>query len=325
MNQDIFVLVEHLQNQVLEISYMLAAQARQIVGKTGGKVVAVLLGANPSGLVKDLAVDEVLCFDHPALEFFTSETYQIVLADLLGKTTPGMLLFGETSMGAETAAGLSARLNLPVISSCASIQPSPNGFNYTCKICAGKLMAEGEIPADQTTLVTLLAGAFKAEAGKSQTPPKITPMAVPDLSALKIKVKQIIASDQTDVDIAKEAILVSVGRGIQQKDNIELAEELAEALGGVVCGSRPVIDQGWLSPSRLVGKSGKAVKPKIYLALGISGAPEHVEAITGSELIVAINTDPASPIFNLAKYGATIDLLELLPTLSEQIRQEKGN
>jgi electron transfer flavoprotein alpha subunit len=111
-----------------------------------------------------------------------------------------------------------------------------------------------------------------------------------------------------------------VGRGIQQEANLESAEELASALGGAICGSRPVVDQGWLPTSLLVGKSGKSVKPKVFLAIGISGAPEHVEGITGSEIIIAINTDPAAPIFDVAKYGANVDLFELVPTLTEKLQ-----
>jgi electron transfer flavoprotein alpha subunit len=120
-------------------------------------------------------------------------------------------------------------------------------------------------------------------------------------------------------------LIIAVGRGIQNKDNIELAEELAQAIGGVVCGSRPVIDQGWLPISRLVGKSGKQVKPKVYFAMGISGAPEHVEAITQSDTIIAINTDPKAPIFDVAKYGVETDLFDLVEALTEQVRQAKQN
>ncbi len=123
------------------------------------------------------------------------------------------------------------------------------------------------------------------------------------------------------MDIAKEQFLVSVGRGIQLKDNIEMAKELAAALGAQVSASRPIVDQGWLPTSRLVGKSGKRVKPKVYLALGISGAPEHVEGMGESDTIIAVNTDPNAPIFNVAKYGTTADLLELVPALIEKAKQ----
>ncbi len=145
------------------------------------------------------------------------------------------------------------------------------------------------------------------------------------LESLRVTLANYIEPESGDVDIAKEPVLVSVGRGIQNQDNIVLAEDLAKALGGAVSGSRPVIDQGWLATSRLVGKSGKHVKPKIYLALGISGAPEHAEAITDSNTIIAINTDPAAPIFNIAKYGAEIDLFDLVEVLTAQVKAAKGS
>jgi electron transfer flavoprotein alpha subunit len=118
--------------------------------------------------------------------------------------------------------------------------------------------------------------------------------------------------------------VIAVGRGIQTEDNIELAQDLADLLGGVVAGSRPVVDQGWLSTSRLVGKSGKRVKAKLYLTLGISGAPEHVEGITGSETIIAINSDPAAPIFGVAKYGVNVDLFDLIDPLINTVKESKG-
>ncbi len=127
-----------------------------------------------------------------------------------------------------------------------------------------------------------------------------------------------------DVDITQHDLLVAVGRGIQQKDNLELAEELAQALGGAVCASRPVVDHGWLPPTRQVGKSGMTVKPKLYLALGISGAPEHQEGMKGAELIIAVNTDSKAPIFDVAHFGAEVDVLELLPALTQAIQAKKG-
>lgn len=141
---------------------------------------------------------------------------------------------------------------------------------------------------------------------------------------MRVTLKKYIEPEAGDVDISRESVLVGVGRGIQRQDNLELAEELAEALGGEVCGKRPVIDQGWLPVSGLVGKSGKAVKPKLYLALGISGALMHTEAMSDSEMIIAVNTDPEAPIFDLAKYGAEADILALIPALTEKVRQVKG-
>ena len=143
----------------------------------------------------------------------------------------------------------------------------------------------------------------------------------PQFEGLRITVNSYIEPEAGDVDISVEPILISVGRGIQSEDNIEVAEELAEVMGGVVSASRPVVDQGWLPATRLVGKSGYQVKPKVYLALGISGAPEHSESITGSDVIIAINTDPAAPIFNIAKYGVVEDIFDLVPVLTEKIEE----
>ena len=181
-------------------------------------------------------------------------------------------------------------------------------------------MAEGDIPMP-TALITMIPGGYKADQGRSSQTPAITSIAAPALDSLRVTLKQYVEPEVGD--IAKENMLVSVGRGIQNKDNIELADELANALGGTVCASRPVVDQGWLPTSRLVGKSGKLVKPKIYLALGISGAPEHVEGMGESDVIIAVNTDPNAPIFNVAKYGTTVDMFDLLPVLIEKIRQAK--
>ena len=185
-------------------------------------------------------------------------------------------------------------------------------------------MAEGDLPVP-TAIVTMVPGGYKPEQGQSSQSPEVTPVSAPGLDDLRVSLKQYIEPEAGDVDISIEPLLIAVGRGIQNQDNISLADELAETLGGVVCGSRPVVDQGWLPTSRLVGKSGKIVKPKVYLALGISGAPEHAESISGSDVIIAINTDPAAPIFNLAKYGTTADLFDVVPILTDKVRQAKGS
>ena len=139
-----------------------------------------------------------------------------------------------------------------------------------------------------------------------------------------MRLKRYVEPEPGDVDLAKQDVLVAVGRGIQSKDNIALAEELARSLGGAVAGSRPVIDQGWLPLSRQVGKSGLSVKPKLYVALGISGAPEHVEGMKDAGLIVAVNSDPQAPIFNVANYGIVGDALEAIPLLTAAIEAKKA-
>ena len=318
MSQDIFVVIEHLQGQVADISYVMLAGARQLSQVSGGSVVAVLLGHNAQGLVKDLAADRVLYVDHPALAEFTSEVYQLALEGLIIEQSPRAVLFGHTSIGMDIASGLSAKTGLPIVSSCRSFSDG----KFVSQICGGKIMAEGDLPAP-TALVTMVPGGYKSEQGQSAQAPAVTTVAAPALDGLRVALKQYIEPEAGDVDIAKEPILVAIGRGIQTRDNIELANDLAAALGGQVCASRPVVDQGWLPTSRLVGKSGKRVKPKIYLALGISGAPEHVEGMGDSDVIIAVNTDAVAPIFNVAKYGTTTDMFDLVPVLTDKVKQAR--
>lgn len=320
MNKDIYVLIEHLQGQVADISYVMLAAARTVAQETGGEVVGILLGHNAQELANNLSVDRVDYLDHPALAEFTSDAYLKALTKIISEGEPRAVLFGNTSIGADIAGVISARLSLPLVSSCIN-------FSADCKfisqICGGKIMTEGDLPGP-TALVTMIPGGFKPEDGQSPQPAKIIPIIVKELDDLRVKLTKYIEPEAGDVDISTASVLISIGRGIQTEDNIELAEELADLLGGVVCSSRPIVDQGWLSTSRMVGKSGKKVKPDLYLALGISGAPEHIEGIADCETIIAINTDPTAPIFDIAQYGAEIDMLDLMEVLIEELEDVKG-
>ena len=320
MNQDIFVTVEHLRGKVSEITYIMLAAAQNLVQETGGKVVAVLLGHNAQELAHNLKADQVLYADHPSLADFNPEAYQKTLTGIIVEYKPRAVLFGQTTIGMDVVGGISALLGLPLVSSVRTIEV---GSKLISQICGGKIMAECNLP-DATALITLVPGGYKPELGQSPQSPPITSVPVQMLDGLRMRLNQYIEPETSDVDISKEALLIAVGRGIQNQDNISLADDLARVMGGTVCASRPVVDQGWLPTSRLVGKSGSTVKPKVYLAIGISGAPEHVEAITSSDVIIAINTDPAAPIFNIAKYGTTADLFDLVPALTDQIRNIKS-
>jgi len=320
MSQDVLVVIEHLRGEVAEISYVMLAAARTLADGLGGRVIAVLLGQTAQRLAEDLAADEVLYIEHPGLAEFTPEGYQKTLERVVRDRKPRVLLMGSTSIGSDVASVLSARLQLALISSCRSVSAEGKIFS---QICGGKIMAETALP-ETTTLITMVPGGHPAEAGHSTQAPALTTLAAPALEGIRVSLKQYFEPEAGDVDISREPILVAIGRGIQNGDNVELAQGLADALGGAVCGSRPVVDQGWLPASRLVGKSGKRVKPKMYLALGISGAPEHVEAVTQAEVLLAVNTDAAAPIFNVARYGSTHDLFELVPALTAAIQKAKA-
>lgn len=319
VKQDIFIVVEHIQCQVSEITHILLAAGRQIVEKTGGNLIAVLLSDRSKDLAKDLGADRVLCCDHPALVDFIPDIYLQVLSRLIPENEPRLILFGDTSIGADIAGPLSVRLGYPLVSACRKLTVDDGNVLYYSQICGGKIMVEGKV-LETPTLVTMIPGEYKPEAGRILDHPLLDWLPIPDLSSPRMNVKAYIQPEAGDVDITKEEILVSIGRGIQNQENIEIAKDLADSLGGVLVASRPIVDQGWLPTTRLVGKSGIKVKPKMYLALGISGAPEHVEAIGDSEVIVAVNTDPDAPIFHIAKYGTTANLLDLVPVLTEKIQ-----
>ena len=322
MNQDIFVVIEHLRGQVAEISFTMLAAARELAGGSGGKVVGILLGKDAQKLAENLSADQVLYVDHPSLTEFNPDAYLPVLTGLIEEKQPRAVLLGSTTIGSDVVGGLSIKLNAPLISQCQQFVVEGSAVKAVSKICGGKIMTETDLP-ETTTLVTMIPGGYAPEDGQGQGAALET-VAAPSLDGMRITLSSYIEPEAGDVDLEKEPIVVAVGRGIQTEDNIELAQDLADLLGGVVAGSRPVVDQGWLATSRLVGKSGKHVKAKMYLTLGISGAPEHVEGITGSETIVAINSDPAAPIFSVAKYGVNVDLFDLIDPLIEKVREAKS-
>jgi electron transfer flavoprotein alpha subunit len=320
MSQDIYVAIEHLRGKVSDISFIMLAAANDLAHSTGGKAVAILLGHNAQDLAANLKADQVLYAEHPLFAEFNPQAYQKTLSYIIHEQLPRAVFFGHTTIGMDIAGGISAQLGIPLVSSVRNIGA---GGLLTSQICGGKILADCDLP-EPIALITLIPGGYKPELGQASQSPTITPVALPSLDDVRMKLNRYIEPETSDIDISKEPLLIAVGRGIQTQDNISLADELAQALGGVVCASRPVVDQGWLPTSRLVGKSGSTVKPKIYLAIGISGAPEHVEAITGSNVIIAINTDPNAPIFNIAKYGTTADLFDLVPVLTERVKSLKG-
>lgn len=320
MTQDIYVVIEHIQGELSDISYIMTAAAKELAKSQGGSTVGILLGSGVEHLKDNLALDRVIYCDHPALENFSSDAWKKTLIALFGEYAPRVVFFGNTTIGADLCSSISAHLDYPIISACQRI--SDQGL-ITSQICGGKIMADSQI-SDKPTIISMNPGGYKPEEGQGGPPGETLKFQAPGLDDLKVRLVQFIEPDTSDVDISQEKILVAIGRGIQAEDNVELAEELAELLGGTVCASRPVIDQGWLPTSRLVGKSGKSVKPELYLSLGISGATEHLEGITGSNIIIAVNSDPDAPIFDIAKYGIEADLFDLIDPLLEQIEAAKN-
>lgn len=313
MTNDVFVIAEQMDGAVAEISFEMVGKAKELAASWGGQVVAVVPG---SGVSPDVfASDSTLFVDDPALAQFNPEAYGKVIEALVTERSPRLVMFGWTASGMDLAAWLSARLNKPCVAYARDLCIENDSLVVNSQVYGGKMNAE-VAPEGDMAIVACVAGAFPADAGRGST--QATQVASPvSLDGLRTRFVEAIKPAGGDVDITSQDKLVSIGRGIGGKENIELAEELAEKLGAVVSASRPVVDAGWLPRTRQVGKSGLKVKPKLYLMLGISGAPEHLEGMKSAELIIAVNTDGKAPIFNVAHYGSTADLFEVAEAMLE--------
>jgi electron transfer flavoprotein alpha subunit len=322
MNRDIVVVAEHFRGKLNEITFELVGKAREVAQELGGKLIVLLVGQNLGGFISELGgADLVLAVDGQEFREFTPDVYASVIGAKLKEIAPRLVLLGSTSVGLDLLGLLSARCAFPCIDSCVRLDAKDGAVIATSQVYGGKVFAELAL-VEETTLVAVVPGSFDPEEGRIIGTPETEELAAPpEMPASRVAFRRLLEPLPGDVDITIAPVLVGVGRGIQNADNLALAEDLAASLGGAVCASRPVIDQGWLPLTRQVGKSGMRVKPKLYLALGISGAPEHLEGMKQSETIIAVNTDPNAPIFSVAHYGVVADALDLLPALTEEIHK----
>lgn len=323
MNKTIFVIAEHLEGTLADMTFEMLGKARQLADEHGGTVTAVLAGYGVSELTQKLgAADTVIHIEDELLAEFSPQPYERVLAPLIRERAPGLVMVGSTSMGLDLAAALATTLDAPMISSCVAVSAEDDAYVLTSQLYGGKIMTETAVTAD-TGIAQILPGVFRAEDGHRDGTPQIEEIpAGIHPENFRMRFENFIKPEAGDIDITQAPILVSVGRGIQTQENIALAEELAEALGGAVSSSRPIVDQDWLPVTRQVGKSGMTVKPRLYLALGISGAPEHVEGMKNADLIVAVNSDPDAPIFSVAHYGIVADIFDILPALEDRLAEK---
>jgi electron transfer flavoprotein alpha subunit len=315
------LVVAELQRETLGgVTLELLAAARSLAAATGGQVMAAVLSADGARHAAALgAADRIVLVDDPALAAYSPEPFVAAVQEVVAAGQPGIVLIGATSIGWDLAPLLAARLNLPLVTGCNAIQMEGKNVRVTASFCGGKMTAEVRLPA-LPAIIMVLPGSFRADGAAGKAVVQQHKLAAP-LPYGAVRFEKWILPEGGDLDITQQETLVAVGRGIQQKENLEVAEELAQALGGALCASRPVIDQGWLPPTRQVGKSGMTVKPRCFLALGISGAPEHVEGMKDSELIVAVNTDPKAPIFDVAHYGVVADVMDLAPALTSALKR----
>lgn len=318
MSGNILVLVEHRDGAVADTTFEILGRARALASAAGVEVEALLLGSGIDALAGQLgAADRVVVIDDPSLADFTPTAYHAALVPVVRDRAPLLVLAANTGVGMDVAAGLSMATGLALAAYAIDVTLAGGSPLVTCQVYAGKINARVRF-ADGRGIVTLVVGTAPVEPGSVAGSPPIERIGVAAADG-RIRFRRLIRPEAGDVDITRESILVSVGRGIGERENLGLVDELATALGGVVSSSRPIADAGWLPRTRQVGKSGQRVKPRLYLALGISGAPEHLEGMRGADLIIAVNTDPRAPIFGVANYGAVADVLDVIPALTKQL------
>jgi electron transfer flavoprotein alpha subunit len=310
------VLADHLRGQLSDATLELVGKAKELAGATGGQVVVALLGA-PDLAGEISGADTVLTVDHPALADYTPEAWEKTLLHIVNERRPRLVLIANTTIGMDLGAGLSAAWGAPLVAYAVRLEADGGDIVATAQVYGGKLLAEVALSGDRG-ICTVVAGSFPAAAGGGSS--AVEAVAAPDgLDDRKTSFLTMVEPEAGDVDITGADLLVSVGRGIGSQDNLEEVQELADALGAPLSASRPITDAGWLPKTRQVGKSGLKVKPKVYLTFGISGAPEHLEGMRDAELVIACNTDEAAPIFDVAHYGTTIDLFDLVPALNDKV------
>ncbi|UCD95921.1 MAG: electron transfer flavoprotein subunit alpha/FixB family protein [Candidatus Bathyarchaeota archaeon] len=321
----IFVLVEQRQGEIRDITFEMLTKGKDIAGKLGGKLTALLLGNNVKELAKPLTeyADEVLLIEEPWLEDFNSDTYQQVLSDLIHQFKPYLTLIGHTSYGVELAPRLAVSLKLPLATDCVDLRLENQQLTVTRQVFGGKVNVDAIFNKADGYIATVRQAAFPKEEAKVQG--AIKEISTPPFEEGERKrFIEYRLPPPGGVDITASDILIGVGRGIKDESEVPAIEELAKVLRGVLACSRPIVDKGWLPNDRQVGSSGKTVKPKLYFALGISGAFQHILGMKESDLIIAVNKDPNAPIFSTADYGIVDDLFKIVPALKQKIGEMKA-
>ena len=320
---EIMVLAEHRRGELRDVTWEMLSKGRQLGETLGAEVSVALFGKGVNQLAEALKpkANRVLLVEDDRLESFNTETYEKVLVQLLTERKPSLALIGHTAVGMDLAPGLAARLKMALATDCIGIDPEGDRFSVTRQIYGGKVNAKVSFLKNGPYLFTVRPGAFPADE-KDPLPGEILSLPSPlTEEGLARRFIEFVEAAAGEVDITQADILVSVGRGIKDPENIPIVKGLADALGGVLSCSRPVVDKKWLPKGCQVGTSGKTVKPKVYLAIGISGAFQHIAGMKGAGTVIAINKDPKAPIFNVAQYGIVGDLFKIVPVLKEKAKE----
>ncbi|MBN1625091.1 MAG: electron transfer flavoprotein subunit alpha/FixB family protein [Deltaproteobacteria bacterium] len=317
----ILVIAEHRNNELREITLQMLNKASELCRANGHELYAAILGNNIEGLISGLKewADKVIVYNDPRLKDFNPDNYRDVLTALINEQKPIVTFLGHTPWSMDLAPGLSVKTGFPLATDCVDITMDSGRPKVVRQVYSGKIFSRMAFRDASGYLITVRAGAFPA-AKAFDYQAEIIQGAMPDLVTQGRR--EFMGYRDTckgEVDITQAELLVSIGRGIGEQDNIPQVQELAGIMGGTLSCSRPVVDKKWLPKYHQVGTSGKSVKPKVYLALGISGAFQHVAGISGAGTVIAVNKDKKAPIFRVAHYGAVADLLNVAAALKEKV------
>jgi electron transfer flavoprotein alpha subunit len=326
MSSGILVFIEHKSGTLNKTSLEAIAAGQKLGGETGQSITAVVLGSGNRSLAQDIAgydLAKVIYADHLKLADYTPDAYAAAMDQVVRAADPQYVIMSHTYLVRDFGPKLAARFGKGMISDCIRMNVDGSKVTFTRRIFLGKLDADVASDAEAPLFVTFQSGAFRPDQAAKGGEVAIEDMVV-EVGEVRMKPEAPFQEVKQAVDLSKADVIVAVGRGIKNKDNIALAAKLAEVLGGDLAASRPICDAEWLPIDRQIGSSGQTVAPKLYIALGISGAIQHLVGMKNSKTIVAINKDPEAPIFDIADYGIVGDLFEALPVLTEEIKKLKS-
>src|ERR1700675_697246 len=327
----ILLITEQRDAKWNKVSFETLAAAQQIAGQAKATLSGVVVGKGVAALADEFAgyqQDEVLLVEHDLLEQYTPDGYSIALRQVIESAKPDLVVLPHTYQVRDFAPKLAASMNKGMIGDCTGYRYENGKLIFVRQMFQGRTNADVVFTGDAPWIATFQASAFRADLATKHASGKapVKPVAV-DLKPEQIRTKplELFREAKQAVDLTQAPILVSIGRGIKAPENIPMVEKLAKAIGGELCASRPICDEGWLPMDRQIGSSGQTVAPKLYLALGISGAIQHVVGMKGSRTIVAINKDANAPIFEVADYGIVGDLFEIVPALIDELTIRSGS
>ncbi|WP_158751086.1 electron transfer flavoprotein subunit alpha/FixB family protein [Acidobacterium sp. S8] len=326
MADTILVVAEQREGKLNRVSFETIAGAQAIAKEMGWTVEVVLAGSGIASLAQELAgkaVVRVYALEAPVLATYTSDAYVFALKQLIQDKQPKLVLFPHTYQVRDFAPRLALALGRTLIADAIGYKHENGKLLFTRQMFQGKFAADVSFGSDGPWLATFQIGAFRGDQAEGSATVENISAAVADGPA-RVTPHEVFQEAKQAVDLSQSEVIVAVGRGIKEQKNLALAEELAKALGGEVAASRPICDNGWLPLERQIGSSGQTVAPKLYFALGISGAIQHIVGMKGSSTIVAINKDPEAPIFEIADVGVVGNLFDIVPALTEEIKKAKA-